>query len=419
MTDVAKIIARRSGLNMAEGKQKVWRWEHGKAVPEMASQRALADELEIDPNFLFRLPWPDWLQLAYVIDVTRPWDEPQAMLALTGSVDAILDRRQFFAFSGEAAVMLAHAWSSAPVGQLARGVEGKRVDTEVASWVEGRIPELWHLDDLVGGESCLDVAVSQLRLVVRLLSRGSYSEAVGRRLHASAAELARFTGWAAFDAGKHTAAERYWHAGLRASATAGDVGTGAYILSQMAMQRTYSGDGTTAVDLLEAARVRAGTRVSRTVHAMLDAWQVRAHAVAGESLPAAKTLLRADDHWSARRPEDDPAWVYWMRRPSTTIEVGMAFSALGEPDTAEELLAEGMQARGHDYERDRVLGWTAIATARLEQGEIEGAIEAAGEAAETAAAIDSSRVMDEMEAFTSRLPAREAGEFRSRLQELS
>ncbi|MFI0421906.1 hypothetical protein [Spongiactinospora sp. 9N601] len=412
--EVAEIVARRSGVNMAQGKQKVWRWEHRRAVPEMAAQLALAAELKIPPCHVQKWSWPDWLHIAYGVELERPWDMHWALMALMGSVDAAMDRRRFLTLSQESACALAGAWAIAPE-QIVRGAFGRRVDPEVADWIETRIAELWHLDDLVGGECCLDLAVSELRLAIRLLSRGLYSGEVERRLYISAAELCRFAGWAAFDAGRHAAAERYWHAGLRAAATAAEPGVGAYILSQMAMQRTYAGDGHGSVRLLKTAREKVGPGYSRTVHAMLDAWQVRAHAVAGEAREAARVLLQADGHWGRRHPEEDPPWIYWMRRPSTTIEVGMAFARLGQPETAEELISDGMAERTSDYERDRVLGWTAIALARLDQGEVDGALTAGRQAAAAAASIDSSRVLDEMDAFTSRLPGKEREVFKAEI----
>ncbi|GAA0954773.1 hypothetical protein [Nonomuraea longicatena] len=172
----------------------------------------------------------------------------------------------------------------------------------------------------------------------------------------------------------------------------------------MAMQHSYAGDGRTAVTLLETARERIGPGSSRTVHAMLAAWQVHAHAAAGEAQQAARVLSRADAHWERRDLEEDPAWAYWMRRPSHTIEVGLSWVGLGRSDIAVRLLEEGQAGRSLDYARDTALGLTAIAGAQLEQGEIDGALENAGRAADLMATVDSSRVSDLLRSFSQRLP---------------
>lgn len=417
MTDVAEIVAR--GLNMAARREKIWRWEHGHAVPEIAAQLALAAELGIDPDHVEARSWPAWLLLADDLALDQPWTSAGAVGTLTANLDAFLDRRGFLLLSGQAASALAGGWAAVPAEKIGRAVAGGVADAQVATWVESRLSGLWRLDDLIGGDYCLDLAVTDLRLVTRLLARARYGGEVERRLQKAAAELCRFCGWSAFDAGRHAAAERYWHAGLRAAAAAGDLDTGAYILSQMAMQRTYAGDGHSAVNLLGVARDRIGTSVSRTVHAMLDAWQVRAHAITGESGQAARALARADEHWEQRRPEDDPPWIYWMQRPSLTIEVGMAFLTLGQAATAERFLIEGMEQGTAGYGRDRVLALAALAAARLAQGELDGALTAGREAAESAAEIDSSRVVDQLHAFTTRLPAVPAAqEFRDYLCDL-
>jgi hypothetical protein len=54
----------------------------------------------------------------------------------------------------------------------------------------------------------------QLRYVVNLIENHRYPEPIGRRLHATAAELLRLAGWSCFEAGGHAQAQRYWVAAL-------------------------------------------------------------------------------------------------------------------------------------------------------------------------------------------------------------
>ncbi|GIH73492.1 hypothetical protein Mth01_57450 [Sphaerimonospora thailandensis] len=419
LSDVADLVRRRSGLNMATRREKVWRWENGRAVPEQAAQFALAAELGIDAQTVLYRPWPSWLT---VLDappaIDAAWTPQTAADAMAECMEIgpEMDRRAFLTLSGDVALTLARAWAAVPAAKFAHAAGGGTTDAEVVTWIENRLAQLWHLDDLIGGEYCLNQARADLRLVIRLLRRGRSRSDIEQRLYRAAGELLRFSGWAAFDADRHAAAERYWHAGLRAAAAGDDALTGAYILSQMAMQHTYAGDGPTAVNLLDVARDRIGAGASRTVHAMLDAWQVRAHAVAGEPRQALRILARADAHWERRDVEEDPPWIYWMARPSTTIEVGMGLVAIGHPGTAVRLLEEGMAERSADYARDTALGLAAIAEAQLDQRDLDGAIDTARRAAETASGLDSTRVIDRLQAFGRRLPARApAEEFRSYL----
>ncbi|MFF3441792.1 hypothetical protein [Streptosporangium sp. NPDC002721] len=420
LADVAELVQRRSGLNMATHRQKVYRWEH-QVVPELAAQLAIAEEVGVDAQTVLNLGWPSWLLTA---DGTEPldqaWTPETAKQIMAGCMSADGDRRGFLLLSGNETAELAGAWATIPTGKIMRAGGGGTVDAEVVTWVEDAIHRLWHLDDLVGGDYCLHLAQANLQLISRLLHGGRYRSAVERRLYGAAGELLRFAGWCAFDSHRHAAAARYWHAGLRTSAAGGDTLTGAYILSLMAMQHTYAGDGRAAINLLHTARERIGPGAPRTVHAMLDAWQVRAHAVAGEARQAVEVLFRADDHWGRRDPDDDPPWIYWMRQPSHTIEVGAGFVQLGRPDIAVRLLEDGMAERGIDYTRDTVLGLTAIADAQLGQHDVDGALETARRAVDLVTDVESSRVVDQLNAFAQRLPAEEAQvqEFRACLDGL-
>ncbi|MEV6982960.1 hypothetical protein AB0M95_17085 [Sphaerisporangium sp. NPDC051017] len=399
---------------------KVYRWEHG-TVPELDAQLAIAAEVGIDSQTVLDLPWPSWVLTATGTEpFDQAWTPETARHIMAGCMDADTDRRSFLLLSAESAAALADAWAAVPEQKVTHAGDGGAIDAELATWVEGRIQQLWHLDDLTGGDYCLNLAKADLQLVSRLLERGRYRGNIEQRLYGAAGELYRFAGWSAFDAGRHAAAERYWHAGLRASATAGGTMTGAYILSLMAMQRTYAGDGRTSINLLQAAREKIGVGGSRTVHAMLDAWQVRAHAVLGEPRQAVHMLSRADDHWEHRDPDEDPPWIYWMRRPSFTIEVGTAFVQLGEISTALHLLEQGMTERSEDYARDSVLGLAAIADAQLDQHDLHGALETAYRAVELVTDVDSGRVTDQLHAFARRLPSKEpaAEDFRAYLDNL-
>ncbi|MFC4895228.1 helix-turn-helix domain-containing protein [Streptosporangium amethystogenes subsp. fukuiense] len=420
LADVAELVRRRSGLNMATHRQKIHRWERG-TVPELDAQFAIAEEVGVDPNTVLALPWPSWLLTVHGTEpLHEAWTASTAKLTLTGCLDASTDRRAFPLIAGDDAARLASAWAAVPAQKISHAANGGTVDTDVTNWVECRTRQLWHLDDLVGGDYCLNLAQADLQLVARLLHRGRYRAPVEQRLLGLAGELLRFAGWCAFDSGRQAAADRYWHAGLRTSATGGDTLTGAYILSLMAMQHTYAGDGRAALNLLHTARQRIGAGASRTVHAMLDAWQVRAHAAVGEQRQAIETLFRADDHWGRRTPDDDPPWIYWMRQPSHTIEVGLGFVRLGRSDIAVRLLEQGIADRGGDYTRDAVLGLAAVAAAELDQGDLGSALDTARRAADLLPGVESSRAADQLRAFAGRLPDGEptAKEFRTYLESL-
>jgi transcriptional regulator with XRE-family HTH domain len=397
LADVAAVVAGGSGLNMASHRQKVWRWEHGLAVPERPAQLALADELRIAHDMVDVHPWPRWLLLTGPAESpNEPWTWQSAVTTMERVVEsALMDRRGFLIMSGTAATALALQWSVAAPAELT-AVERGRVTPEAINHIDERVEELWRLDDLLGGGACLGAATADLRLVQRLIQHGRYDAAVGGRLWSVAAALARFCGFAAFDAGRQAAAQRFWHAGLRAAAVAGDATQGVYVLSNLALQAAYAGDGTAAVGLIDIARRRVDP-AECTVLAMLDCWSARGLAVAGNAKASAARLNLADDLYERRRPGNDPEWVYWMPQPSLTAEAGTALLEAGDLAAAERMLTAGLETLDAGSARDRNLYLVRLAETRLRSGRLDEAAATARDAIDAAVGVDSIRVRERVD----------------------
>jgi transcriptional regulator with XRE-family HTH domain len=424
-SNVAEIVARNSSLNMASWRQKVYRWERG-VRPELPAQYALARELGIDVEFVTAHPWPGWL--LYVDDaegVGRPWTPTNATRIMSGTLGAYFDRRAYPLLADGSLTALAASWAEpwrfVPPPKVEAATAGGNVDDEILRALERRSRELWTLDDAIGGAQCARLADADLRLTVDLLQRGRYTGSIERRLYALAAGLCRSAGWGSFDADLHAAADRYWHAGIRAAHQAGDPAPAVYILSNMALQQNQAGDGRTAIGLLDGARTIIGPGGPAIVHAILDAWQVRSHALQGERLAAGRILGRADDHWDRHRIEDTPEWTYWMRRPSETIEANMALVTLGQTNETEARLNRWIATDGADFSRDHAFALTVIAAAQLDSGRLDESLETARQAVALLRRSDSGRIADELSGFAGRLPDGEpaAAEFRAELREVS
>jgi hypothetical protein len=189
----------------------------------------------------------------------------------------VLDRRGFLILGAGATATVANDWLTTEPPQLTAALRGGRVDAHLVTCFEQRLPALRRIDHTLGGGHVARVVDSELRLVTDLLSNGSYSEPVGQRLFAVAAELGRIAGWASCDAGLHAAAERYWIAALRAAHIANDRGIGANILKSMSLQRAETDRSDEALALARAAREGAKDAPARVV-AMLTVRQARTHA---------------------------------------------------------------------------------------------------------------------------------------------
>lgn len=255
MHDVAKLIVARSGLNMASWKQKIYRWERQGVIPEMAAQLALAAELGVPVEALERIGWPEWLTLAYPVEATGlPWTVESARTVLGQVVDSVSsDRREIIVYDGSELISMARCWSLSPPPHLPAGLVDSDIGSHAIDVLDRRVADLWALDDQLGAETTLPPALADLRLACTLVMQGAYAPDTVRRLYSLVAAVARFAGWAAFDAGKLSASQRLWHTALRAAHVAVDTGQAAQVLSHLALQSSCHGDSQTATELLELA----------------------------------------------------------------------------------------------------------------------------------------------------------------------
>ncbi len=402
---VAAIIARRSGVNMSTQINKVSRWETGRSTPQTVAQHALADELGVPREVVTANPWPEWLTTVdRTVDIDADWSVKVAGEVLDIVVQsALMDRRTFIGATASGLVSLARGWSNAGASVATGGGRGT-VTHQAVEHLQRRVEELWRLDDALGGGGCLQTGVADLQLVTALIRGRRYDAEVGQRLHGIAGALGRFCGWAAFDSGRVAAAADFWQAGLRSAAVAGDTSQGVYALSNLALATVYGGDGRTALNLLDLARTKVDP-AQRVVHAMLDCWASRAHALIGDGPAAVAAVQHADALWERRVPGDDPDWTYWMPRPSLTAEASTALMHAGDYANAEAHLTAGLNGAADAGPRDRTLYLARLAETRLLAGRQDEAVATVHDAVELGAGVDSARVRARVDGVIALIPA--------------
>ncbi|GAA2253962.1 hypothetical protein GCM10010232_48590 [Streptomyces amakusaensis] len=374
---------------MAFRREKVARWEAG-VEPEMPAQLAMADLHRGDPEQVWARGWPGWLLLALPgTDIRAPFTPEATMSALD---DLTSDPARAALLPTDVLTDLTTRWTSHVQDTIGRGMNGGYVGEEVSAALHARLTALWHLDDSLGGTPCTDSAHTDLTMITRILRQARHTGQRTTDLHYLAAEYARFLGWAEFDAGRPGTAHRAWHTALRAAAEVADPAHSAYLLANLALACIYDGQATTAAQMLATARDLAGTRTTPLVAAMITTWQVRGAAATGVARQAARLLAQAETEYERSRTGDDnPAWAYWMVRPTHMAETGRAFLDLGDPATAEQLLTDGLTALAPEAHRDRVLYHVWIATARVRQGHLDAAAHATTQGLNAAQAVESGR----------------------------
>ena len=141
--------------------------------------------------------------------LTKLWFPEGALLSLQ-EVSSNMHRRGFLVISGSALTTVAHQWMVSDTPRLAAALDGHQVDDSLVTEFERVVDARRRMDDEFGGGALYEAVTADLRLVTRLLSNATYPEALGQRLYAVAAELARLAGWACHDTGHEGAAQRYW-----------------------------------------------------------------------------------------------------------------------------------------------------------------------------------------------------------------
>ncbi|MGH3927173.1 MAG: hypothetical protein ACRDTT_30625, partial [Pseudonocardiaceae bacterium] len=260
------------------------------------------------------LGWPVARGLLYVPaddGLRQSWDAAGAIAALSEVVDAeSMERRHFMAMTGLTLTAVAHQWLFDP-DRIAAAVLGQRVDHAVVDDLERVAEARRRLDDALGGGSLLPATREDLRLVVTLLKNSSYTEEVGRRLHAVAAEFGRLAGWLAFETNQQALAQRYFLAALRAAHISGDRAVGANILGNMSVQAAFSDNPRDAVVLAESG-LTVARELTPAVEASLHARLARGAAYIGDAETWERSHGRVLDLLSRSVRENEPPWIYFF-----------------------------------------------------------------------------------------------------------
>jgi tetratricopeptide (TPR) repeat protein len=340
------------------------------------------------------LGWPEPVMCVVAADhdLDQPWTCTGALDVWARVMDAGpmgMQRRHFFALTGLSLTTVALQWLRDP-GRVAASLAGSRVDHALVDDFDLLTEARRRMDDTIGGGNLLASLREDLRLVLALLNNAAYTEDIGRRLHAVAAELGRLAGYLAFEINQHAVAQRYWLAALRSAHLSGDRAIGANILSFMSLQAVRLGNPRDAFALVESA-----LDVERALTPAVAAWLYGQLAVGaggmGEELTARRAQDRSFELLARSTPADEPPWIYWYTESTAQQGAGRALLSLARPADAEPHLRRAVAMLDPSFTRDRGLALLDLATARIGMGSVERACATATEAAGIIRRLDSPR----------------------------
>lgn len=220
--------------HMAARREKVSRWESGRAVPEHTAQLAIAHLMSVPDDEVLRRGWPHWLHLATgdASAVDLPWLASSVPDAVHDAVhERPAERADYLLVRGPAVNGLLRDWrgglAAARTGPAVRVRTGAdRLADRTVATIRHRLGALIHFDTQFSAAWLYAAAAAELQGLASVLAE-SESRADLLRLVADGAVLC---GRLARHTGNHVAAQRYHLAALRAATAAGDVGLSVAVL---------------------------------------------------------------------------------------------------------------------------------------------------------------------------------------------
>lgn len=263
-----------------------------------------------------------------------------------------------------------------------------------------------------GGQSKPLVAQYLQTAVLPLLPRVSPASPVGREYFQAVASLTLRAGWTAYDIGEHRRAQRYLHQAYRLARAAGDRAFSGHALACMSHQANFLGYYENATHLARAAVHHGATgSATPTVMALFRAMEARALASQGREAEVTTALASAEDWLGKSNPADDPSWVWFFDAAELHAEFAHCFRDLGKADQA-HLHASTSIAESKDvFVRSLSFCRSVLATSHLLANDLDQALEVATGVIDTAAHLNSYRVVSYLNEFRQQLVSRVGNSF--------
>ncbi|GAA0408060.1 hypothetical protein GCM10009530_70460 [Microbispora corallina] len=320
------------------------------------------------------------------------WEEGVASVTALWKAD--VERRRFLLDStfalGAGSAGIVHWLTKAPRERLS--ADGpRRVGVSDVAAIREVTRSFSELDNRFGGGSIRGPVVRYLHTAVTpLLRDGSYGEGTGRALATAAAELTRLAGWMTYDLEQHGLAQRYLIQALGLARNAGDHGLGGEILAGMSHQAVYIGHPRHGLDLARAAAAAAQRSGVFSLAAEARVLEAHAHARMGDAAACGVALHEAEVAFDRRSPTDEPPWIGYFDEAYMSAKVAHCLRDLGDGARAVRHARRSLRMDGR-YVRGKMFNLSLLASALVQQGEIEEACATAHSALDLAGGIQSAR----------------------------
>jgi hypothetical protein len=300
-------------------------------------------------------------------------------------------------------------WLITPPDPVVARTGGPRVGPSDVAAIRATTEMLVDLDHRFGSGHVRPVVVHYLNSVVSGLLSGGYREETGRQLFAAVARLTELAGYMAVDTGQPGLAQRYYIQALRLAQAADDRGYGGYVLAaSMSHLAATLGNPREIAQLARAAQEGARAVATPTAMAMFYAAEARGHALLGDARSCELVAAKAVAAMEQRRPEDDPDWIAHFDEAYLADELAHCYRDLEQAKQAERQARIALELHPPTRVRRRAVDLVLLATAQLQQREVERACETGTQAMRLLGGLRSNRGVEYLDDFRRRLePFRE------------
>lgn len=221
--------------------------------------------------------------------------------------------------------------------------------------------------------------------------RGSYDDALGRRVHRAVGGLVAVAGICAYDADRHGVAQRYFHQALRLAKASGDRAFGAYVIGLLTNQALCLHDYRQAVAFAEAA-LRASGELSPALVSDLHGMQAKAYGRmhAGAQARAAMHLAQATADRIGQREE--PPETRYVQPGQAETQLAETLLSLGDLDQARSCAQAAADQATHP--RGQINRLVTVTRVALAERDVDRAAHCAGALVDLATGMESARVND-------------------------
>jgi tetratricopeptide (TPR) repeat protein len=198
-----------------------------------------------------------------------------------------------------------------------------------------------------------------------------------------AGETAALAGWLAFDIEDRPAAAGYFRVGIEAAKEANDRALGAYLVGSSCVQPAYRERPYARLRRLEGRTFGfARSDASPSTQAWLATLEAEAHALAGDTSKCLRVFDEAEAAMSRAGGEDESSRprLAFFDPDRLAGERGVALARLGQPDAAQDVLASALASLDPSVVKTRPRLLAALATAHVQQGDVDRACELGAEA---------------------------------------